>query len=236
MIYLDSLSYIIGNPYLKPSYSDNFEIGLILWKKLNFTASVETEKNPIIFVGINDDNNTDITRFTYMNLNKAKFYNTGLSYSITKGNYTLALNSNLMFPDMTINYMNREKKIRKMMSSFTFNNSYNIPNIDITVFLNFNYRGPGDYEIRRFTEQHSLIAGVRKNFLKDRLKATITMYDILHKNSGGNYDTEYGNISEGMRINQDTRFLRISLSYTFNNIKTRVKSNSANQKELNRLY
>lgn len=236
VIYLDSLSYIIGNPYLKPSYSDNFEIGLILWKKLNFTASVETEKNPIVFVGINDDNNTDITRFTYMNLNKAKFYNTGLSYSITKGNYTLALNSNLMFPDMTINYMNREKKIRKMMSSFTLNNSYNIPNIDITVFLNFNYRGPGDYEIRRFTEQHSLIAGVRKNFLKDRLKATITMYDIFHKNSGGNYDTEYGNISEGMRINQDTRFLRISLSYTFNNIKTRVKSNSANQKELNRLY
>lgn len=236
MIYLDSLSYIIGNPHLKPSYSDNLEIGLILWEKLNFTASLEYEKNPIIFVGINDDNNPDITKFTYLNLDNAKFYNVGASYSLTKGNYTLALNSNLMFPDMTISYLNIEKKIRKMMPSFTINNSYSFPNIGMSLFLNFNYRGKGDYGISRFTEQHSLIAGIRKNFLKDRLKATLTMYDIFHKNSGGNYNTEYGNISEGMRINQDTRFLRISLSYTLNNIKSSVKSSSANQKELNRLY
>lgn len=236
MIYLDSLSYIIGNPHLKPSYSDNLEIGLILWEKLNFTASLEYEKNPIIFVGINDDNNPDITKFTYLNLDNAKFYNVGASYSLTKGNYTLALNSNLMFPDMTISYLNIEKKIRKMMPSFTINNSYSFPNIGMSLFLNFNYRGEGDYGISRFTEQHSLIAGIRKNFLKDRLKATLTMYDIFHKNSGGNYNTEYGNISEGMRINQDTRFLRISLSYTLNNIKSNVKRNSANQKELNRLY
>lgn len=234
IVYLDSLSYLVGNSYLRPSYSDNVEIGFRL-KNLNFTANMQRETNTIVYVGVNDEDNPDVTKFTFQNLDRAFYYNLGASYSLTKGNYSLDANYNILFPDMTIVYMDQEMKVQKAMSSFTLNNSYNLPNKSLTLFLDFSYRSSGNYQIQYFCGQSALNTGVRKSFLKDKLKLTMTMYDLFHKNSGGNYNTNYGNISEGMRINQDTRFFRINLSYTFNSLKTKIKAESASQSELERL-
>lgn len=233
-IYLDSLSYIIGNPDLRPSFSNDYELGISFLNGFNFTFGVEDIKNPVIFTGVNDETNQDITKFTYINLDKARYYTFGLSYSLTKGIYSGAASYSLICPDMKIPFLNEEKKLKKAMSIVSLNNSFSVTN-NISLFCDFRYRGPGEYGIADWKEQYNLSAGIRGRFLKQSLNISLLASDILHKNSSGNYDEKFGNITNGMRINQDTRFVRLTVRYTFNNIKSRVKRNTKINDELNRI-
>jgi outer membrane receptor for ferrienterochelin and colicin len=233
-IYLDSLAYIIGNPLLKPSFSNYYEISFLFWKDLNLSFSYEKITNPTIFAGMNDERNQDITKFSYINLDKGKYYNINLSYSLSKGNYSGAASFNLSCPDFKIPYLDSIHKIRKVMSVFSITNSYSI-NKNLSLFCDFRYRGPREYGIAYWKEQYNLSAGIRYSLLKNSINISLLFNDILQKNSSGNYDEKYNNISNGMRINQDTRLARFAIRYNFNNIKSKVKRNISNQKELNRL-
>jgi len=233
-IYLDSLSYIIGNPDLRPSFSNDYELGISFLNGFNFTFGVEDIKNPVIFTGINDETNQDITKFTYINLDKARYYTFGLSYSLTKGIYSGAASYSLICPDMKIPFLNEEKKLKKAMSIISLNNSFSVTN-KISLFCDFRYRGPGEYGIADWKEQYNLSAGIRGRFLKQSLNISLLASDIFHKNSSGNYDEKFGNITNGMRVNQDTRFVRLTVRYTFNSINSRVKRNTKINDELNRI-
>ena len=233
-IYLDSLSYIIGNPNLTPSFSTDYELGISFMGGFNFTFGVEDIKNPVIFTGVNDETNPDITKFTYINLNKARYYSFGLSYSLTKGIYSGAASYSLICPDMTIPFLNEEKKLTKAMSTISLNNSFSLTN-KISLFCDFRYRGPGEYGIADWKEQYNLSAGIRGSFLKKSLNISLLASDILHKNSSGNYDEKFGNITNGMRISQDTRFVWLTVRYVFNNMQSRVKRNTQVNDELNRI-
>jgi outer membrane receptor protein involved in Fe transport len=233
-IYLDSLSYIIGNPLLKPSFSNYYELGVSLWKDLNITFGYEDISSPTVFIGTNDEKNQDITKFSYINLDKGKYYTLGLIYSLSKGKYNGIVSYNLSIPDFSIDYLNSVHKIKKAMSTISVTNSYTLSN-NFSIFCDFRYRGPGEYGIAYWKEQYNLSTGIRSNFFQKRLTISLLFNDILQKNSSGNYDERYNNIFNDMRINQDTRFLRLTIRYNINNINSTLKKRSSNQEELNRL-
>jgi hypothetical protein len=233
-IYLDSLSYIIGNPFLKPEYSNYYEIGLLFRKNLTMTLGYEQITQPIIFVGMNDETNPDVTKFSYINLNKGKYYRGGLSYKLSKGKYSGAASVSVSVPNFRIPYLEGERRIRKSMTFLSITNNYKLSNT-FSLFCDFRYRSPGEYGISYLKGQYNLSAGIRSNFLKNNLNISLLCNDILQKNSNGNYDEKYNNISNGMRINQDTRLIRLTVRYNFNNINSRIKKNTSHQKELNRL-
>jgi hypothetical protein len=201
---------------------------------LNITLGYENISCPRVFVGTNDEVNQDVTKFSYINLDKGKYYSLGLIYSLSKSKYSGVASYNLSFPDFTINYLDRERKIKKAISTVSVTNSYTLNN-NFSLFCDFKYRGPGEYGISYWLEQYNLSAGIRAGFFQKTLNISLLFNDILQKNSSGNYDEKYNNISNGMRINQDTRLLRLTIRYNINNINSRVKKRSSNQEELNRL-
>jgi hypothetical protein len=135
---------------------------------------------------------------------------------------------------MKIPFLNEEKKLKKAMSIISLNNSFSVTN-KISLFCDFRYRGPGEYGSADWKEQYNLSAGIRGRFLKQSLNISLLASDIFHKNSSGNYDEKFGNITNGMRVNQDTRFVRLTVRYTFNSINSRVKRNTKINDELNRI-
>jgi hypothetical protein len=77
----------------------------------------------------------------------------------------------------------------------------------------FDYQSPIASGIFRFKPVYGLDLGVRKTFLKDRLSARLGVYDLFYTRNSG-LTANYSNINMRLDNRGESRYVRLSLSYS----------------------
>ncbi len=233
LFYIDSLSYRIGNPKLKPTFIDNVTLGIGLFKKINLSFEYNNVINDRVFVVLNDDTNPNILKSTTINIPESKRLVAVMDYNYSGKKYSIYSSVGADFSIIDIPYLDDINKIRAPMYFISINNDYTI-NDNILIYCNFNYLSSGPYQNIIFDESYNLSAGASFNLLQKRLKIIIEINDIL-RSSNMSWHSQYGNIESGQIPDYDYQSLKFTLKYNFNQFKSVFKKYSGTQEELHRL-
>ncbi len=231
--YLDSLSYSIGNPLLKPTLSDNFELGLLLFKHLSVIFDYTKQDDRINQVAISDENNPHITKYAFININKAEFYSASISYNFSKKFYTNYTSFNISKPFIKVPYLNATRIIQKPVWTFQMNNEFIILK-NTTFYVDFDYESSGDWGMTYWGKSYNLSAGIYTKLFNKKLFLSLAVNDLLRTYTYSWHD-KYANIESGEMGYKDTRWLKITVKYNFNQFKNIFEKKSSNKQDLNRL-
>ena len=219
-IFNNRLNYSVGNPYIKPQYSHNFELEL---------SHNEFITNSFSFVSMNDG----IYTFSYMrdsSISIDTVYNFGLkqmtSYNLfiqkqLNSFYRVQLNSTFAWMNYSgiIDGNDINSTIFAMRTSL--NNDIMLPkNIKLQVLVS--YSSPYKDGFQNYSQQASVNIALQKRFLKNKLNVVIGFRDLFYSDYSS-VTTNLPNQSYYSLTKKDSRRIRINLTYTFGKIKIENK-------------
>jgi outer membrane receptor protein involved in Fe transport len=232
-VYFDSLSYSIGNPFLRPEYSDNMELNLVI-HDFRFSAGYTQKKDFIIYTAENDDVNPDVTKWTYFNINRSQTVFLGVVYYKAWKNYTINAEAYVNKPFVEVTYLNSIIKRNQPTYFFSLSNHFNIKK-NLTFNCDFSYQSEGNDGITYWDSSCNLSAGILWKVYKNRLHLSLNINDILKTDKSNCWEDRYGNIITGMKSDRDTRYVRLGIKFIINDMKNNIKGRFNNNEELNRL-
>ncbi|MCX2679739.1 outer membrane beta-barrel family protein [Galbibacter sp. EGI 63066] len=222
-IYTSSNTYAEGNPFLQPSFSDNFEFTYMYNSKLrtNVFLNILNDGYGTIFTSDPEENIQTITRENYY-----KQYQYGISESYTADITSWWQSRN------AINLTNRETKIYDVIDATPLNGMqiYFSSNNTISLFtstklqLDYWYSSPfktGLFEIGK--PQSSFNVGIKQSILGDNLQLVLLFNDVFNRSQLREYNSAVNGIKQSYYEDNSNRFFRFSLTYTFGNDDTSVK-------------
>lgn len=220
--YINTNSYSVGNPFLQPSFSDNFEFSHVYKNKLNSSVflGITTDGSGTVFTSDAENQTQIITRENYY-----KQYNYGVteSFSFNKLAWFKSDNSiNLLgyYTKFTKNFGAKPKN--GVQVYLTSNNTFSLSE-KTKLQINSYYSSQHNRGLFSVGEMFDLSFGVQHNF-KNNLKMSLLFSDVFNTASLNNYVSTINGIEQIYRQNESSRNVRISLSYDFGNKKVNVKN------------
>lgn len=233
VFYEDSLSYISGNPWVKPSYNQEISIGTD-WKNLSFSLSYAHCKNARVQTFIKDEDPSNITRMTPINLDKSQGASANLMYAFTRNKISIYSSIGADLPLQEVPYLDRIRKIRKLAWHASINCEYAI-NDKFKLHGDFFYNSANESLLTYQYSTNALNIGLRIALLKNKLIMDIYGTDLLQGSNFNNVYDKYLNIYSGTRGKGDFRGIKFSVSYVlFNSDKISIKSQRGNASLLDR--
>lgn len=233
VFYEDSLSYISGNPLVKPSYNQEISIGTD-WRNLSFSLSYTHGKNARVQTFIKDEDPSDITRMIPINLDKSQSVSTNLIYALIRNKISLYASVGADLPIQEVPYLNQIRKIRKLAWHTSIQCEYAI-NDKFKLHGDFFYNSAYESLLTYQYSTNALNIGLRMAWLKNKLIIDIYGTDLLRGSNFNNLYDKYLNIYSGTRGKGDFRGIKFSISYVlFNSGKISVKSRRGNADLLDR--
>ncbi len=233
-IYINDNSYSEGNPFLQPSFTDNFE----------FSHSYKKNTNTSVFLNITNDgsgtlftpNETNqiqiVTRENYYNQ-----YSFGISESFSYNKISWWNNQNSV---SIIGYKTTFTKdfgsAPKNGTLFTMSSNNTFTISENTKFqINSWYRSKHSNGLFSVGEMYDLSFGLQHHFKKSNIKVSLLANDVLNTASLNNYKSVVNGIEQVYRQNRSSRNFEIGIFYTFGNNKIKEnKRGFGNDDEQNR--
>ncbi|WP_433829393.1 TonB-dependent receptor domain-containing protein [Flavobacterium anhuiense] len=234
-VYINSNSYSEGNPFLKPSFSDNFELAHSYKEVLRTSIFVNAITNGygVVFTSNPETNTQIITRENYF---KGLNYGLGESYSASFADWWQSEN--------TLYFLGSETKFIKDINAtpsnslqidFTTNNTF-ILGKNTKLQIDFNYSTPfksGLYEIG-YTSSFDI--GFKQDLLNKTLQIAFLANDIFNTSYLKDFTSVVNGVKQVYSQNESNRFVRLSVIYNFGNKKINLKErNFGNQEERKRV-
>lgn len=214
--YMDPYAVDQGNPYLKPQFTDNFEIGYN-YKEVSFSINYANTKDLITQISQQDEV-TRIVSVIRQNLGRAQNYSANLYFpvKITKW-WNMQNNASLYYNKFSDgNLEGAAYSAGKLAYNFNTSQSFILPD-NFTVEISFWYNSPKVYGVEQTTiAQYALNAGIQKNMLNKKLKLRLNMDDILLTNYWKGA-LDYQNVNLRVTNRYTSRRANISISYSFGN-------------------
>lgn len=231
--YINANSYSVGNPFLQPSFSDNFEFSHLFKNKLNSSIflSITDDGSGTVFTSDAENQTQIITRENYFTQ-----YNYGVteSYSFNKIRWLRSDNSiNLLgyYTEFTENFGAEPKN--GLQVYLTSNNTVSLSK-NTKLQINSYYSSQHDRGLYSVGEMFDLSFGFQHNF-NNGLQLSLLFSDAFNTASLNNYVSTVNGIEQIYRQNESSRNLRVSLTYDFGNKKVNVKNrNFGNDEEQKR--
>lgn len=223
--YINPYSFAKGNPYLRPSYNDNIELGYSYKNKFTATLYYQQIKDSYSqLVTFNDG----IKIIDYANMFDQTNYGMNLGYNdILFKFWELSASANLY-------YSKSNGIIPEVVGQKAFNMYYNINNTftlntrkTIAMFANFTQQLPGSSGNFR-SDGYSFLSLGAKLFLMDKKLQINASVDDVFKKAISKGESIFTDSVMKYRNYYDYRGLNLSVSYTFGNNK--VKGASRNVK------
>jgi len=225
-----------GNPFLRPNYIMNYQATYSFMQKLTITNSYSVTKDffASIFEIVGENGNRIIPR----NMERATNYGVAISYpqTITKDwDFIAFLNGNRN--TYKGNLEGTEIDLTGTFFNVRIQNNIKLPlgiTMDMSYFQESGFIWRGSINVKG---NKDLSFGLRKEFFDKNLQIRITGADILKTTNQYFYNGFYGGIQlDGVREFDSQRF-GIGATWKFGNqsIKTKKKSTSGMDEELNRL-
>jgi hypothetical protein len=233
-VYINSNSYSEGNPFLKPSFSDNFELAHSYKEILRTSVfmNVTTNGYGVIFTSIPETNTQIITRDNYF---KGLNYGVGESYSAGFAEWWQSENSLYFLGSKTefIKDINATPS-NSLQIDFSTNNTF-ILGKTTKLQVDFSYSTPfknGLYEIGYVS---SFDIGFKQDLFNKTLQVAFLANDIFNTSYLKDFVSVVNGVKQVYSQNESNRFVRLSVVYNFGNKKINVKDrNFGNQEERKR--
>ena len=231
--YLNNLSYSVGNPMLQPTVNQNATLDITLWEHFNLFASYDYYKNPVLLSGTQDSVDPETIAFTPVNIDRSEEWNVGISYNNEWQWFALGVDGGVSIPRVQIPFLGelvartKESHYLQLSTDFTVTPS-------TFLSLNWNYQSRCIDLMTDYSESHDLSVSLTHYLLRRRLSFHVSFNDILNKSHSDWFD-KYGFVESGQRNRMDSRNVRFTLRYNFNNYRNAYRRKSNYDNELERL-
>lgn len=222
--FVDQYLTEIGNPSLRPQFTQNME------------ANVSVDEKPILAVGVNDTKDifsivtyqSDTSRSqayrTYDNLGKNReWYFRGLGALPPGGRFFFVLGAQYNYNIYEGLYDNKPLSFKKGTWTFFTYQTFKIDKRS-TITLNGFLRLKGQQQLYEISSFGALNTSVNRKFLKEKLIVTLSLNDIFATNKN-NFTLNQGSVNASGIRQSDTRRAGINIRYNFG---IRKKEENAN--------
>ncbi len=214
--YLDQYTYSQGNPFLKPQYTQSFELSYTYNKSINVSLGYSKTTDVITEVIRTVNKATYVTQF---NLQTQNAYNLNVNAPFTFAKWWTG---NLNFNGFYLGFksdsllggnLNKGKAAfeAKVLNTFTMGNGFKAE-------LSGNYQSPLVYGVFNIKPQYAVDAGLSKTFLNKKLNAKFSVSDIFNTRTN-NLTSNYQNTNIAIYQKRDSRIALLTLTYNFGNSK-----------------
>nr|MBC7612501.1 outer membrane beta-barrel protein [Pseudopedobacter sp.] len=214
--FLDQKTYSQGNPSLKPTYANSFEINYTIKDTYSFSLQYNHIKDFMYTVyQQNDNNQVAITTRSNFDYRKTIGFEFDIPKDITKWlSIDLSLQNYYEFFKYTSTFSG-EVKNRSFSGLYNLNATFKLPK-GYNALLNLHYETPLAYAIYQFKPLYFANFGLSKSIFKKAGNVRFTFTDIFDTNSY-RYSSNLYNLDLVAKEKRETRSLRLSFSYKFGN-------------------
>lgn len=231
--YSTPFNFAEGNPFLQPSFSDNFEISFVYKNSYSmfYVSHINDGFDQVTLVEPNSITQRVFPINFYNQLNTG-FYQ-GYSFNLKN---VWENNSNVsVFYTKTNSKSSNVLGVEAWSGSIRTNNAFILDkNKRFRAELNFNYQLPsiaGSYELSSF---YQLDLGLRGNFLNNKLNVIINGVDVFKTNKQ-TFSQTVNNIQQENFDYRDVRRVRLTVVYNFGKSFKMNKKSEANKDEKSRI-
>jgi iron complex outermembrane receptor protein len=233
-IYINSNSYSEGNPFLKPSFSDNFELAHSYKEVLRTSVFVNIIENGygVIFTSNPETKTQIVTRENYF---KGLNYGLGESYSASFRDWWQSENS--------VYFLGSETKFIKDINAvpsnslqidFSTNNTF-ILGKTTKLQIDFSYSTPFKSGLYEVGYASSFDIGFKQDLFNNKMQIALLANDIFNTSYLKDFVSVVNGVKQVYSQNESNRFVRLSVVYNLGNKKINMKErNFGNQEERKR--
>lgn len=233
-IYINSNSYSEGNPFLQPSFSDNFEFAHSYKEILRTSVFVNSVTNGygVLFTSNPETNTQIVTRENYF---KNLSYGVGESYSATFADWWHSENS-LYFLGAKTEFIKdiNATPSNSLQIDFSTNNTF-VLGKTTKLQLDFSYATPFKSGLYEVGYASSFDIGFKQDLFNKTMQIAFLANDIFNTSYLKDYTSIVNGVKQVYSQNESNRFVRLSVVYNFGNKKINVKERAfGNQEEKKR--
>lgn len=222
VFFLDKYTYNKGNPFLKPQYTDSYELHYT-WNSTINAALNYSRTTDVITEIILTDTVTKASYQTNMNLQVQNAYSLNINSPFTIAKWwTGNANLNMFYLGFKSNDLlgarlsnGRVAYQAKLSQTFSFIKGYKLE-------LFSNYQSPLTYGIYDIHPQYSTDAGISHTFADKRATIKFSVSDIFNTRTN-NISSMYQSVNLEIRQKGETRVSRLSFTYNFGNTKIKAR-------------
>ena len=231
--YRDQYSYVVGNPFLLPHFSNSIEVTHSYKKILTNTFSYTRINNVMVPYTIQNDT-TKVTTETIKNMKYSDAYTyTFFLQQQVQTWWELSLNGVLSYLDYKGDIQGVPFKTGGLYYNGYFTNTLlfsKSTKLEITGF----YRGPKYTGITEVKSRWMLSLALKRTFFKEKIDCTVGINDIFYTLIGKS-SVNFANQNWNYAQTSDTRRVIVSLNYNFGKIKVIERQTQSNEQEKERL-
>ncbi|GAA4238911.1 outer membrane beta-barrel family protein [Postechiella marina] len=222
-IYVSSNTYNQGNPFLQPSFNDNFELKHTFKNKLttNIFYNIRSNASGIIFTSSIEDNTQIVTRENFFNQ-----YTIGIgqSYVYNKLSWIQSVNNfNLIHVKSKFNNAINAQPQNGISYVASTSNTFKIDNQN-KIQLDANYNSKAKSDLFSIGDSYSIDLGYSTSFLDKSLNFSVLVKDIFATSYLNNLESNVNGVRQVYGQNRNNRYVRFSLNYNFGNKKIKGKN------------
>ncbi|TPG44173.1 outer membrane beta-barrel family protein [Flavobacterium pectinovorum] len=233
-VYISSNSYSEGNPFLKPSFSDNFEFThsykTIL--RTNVFLNAITDGYGVIFTANPETLTQVVSRDNYF---KGINYGIGETYSANFADWWQSENS-VYFLGSKIKFIKdiNATPANSLEVDFSTNNTFSLSKTS-KLQVDFSYTSPYKSGLYATGYVSSLNIGFKQDLLNKTMQIAFLVNDIFNTSYLKDDVSIVNGVKQVYSQNESNRFARLSVVYNFGNNKIKVQERGfGNQDEKNR--
>jgi hypothetical protein len=232
-IYKDSLTYVAGNPQLKPTLRDDINLNVNFYR-FNFMIGYTVYRNSISTEDIPDSTNPDITISTYGNMkNPYRMLAMSVSHSFNHPVFSNMSSLNYQKPDLSITFNNETLRLKRPIFFFQTSGNLNILK-NTSLDYSFFYKSSGDVRNLRYKSVSNLSAGLSHYLMNRKMMLSLSVEDILNRRKTNRWTSYSNNVSYTMDSSPDTRSLVVTLRYNWG-VSNRIQKKTSDTDNINRL-
>lgn len=212
--YIDEFLSEVGNPSLRPQFTNNYE------------ANISVDERPILAAGINEtkdiftnviyqaDSSRSQAFRTYDNLGKNKeWYLRGLGAIPPGGRYFFVIGAQYNHNFYQGFYEGKPFSFKRGTWTFFTYQTFKVDKRSV-ITLNGFYRLKGQQQFYELSEFGALNASINRKFLKDKLILTLSINDMFYTNKN-DFSIQQGSVNAAGTRLADTRRWGINIRYNF---------------------
>ncbi|HEA21614.1 hypothetical protein LCGC14_0928610 [marine sediment metagenome] len=234
--YIDQYTFRFGNPFLKPQYTDTYNIGYLLKNKYKFDFSYSNTKDAIAFILLTDPETQSISQ-TDANLNGFNSYSLNVNAPIkVTDRWNTYNNLSVYYNQYKSNEIEGAPlQLEKLAWQLSTTHTFTIDD-RLSAELSANYVSPNVYGVFNLKSYYGIDLGVGRTFFDDKMNVKFSINDILYTKGKRTTFSTLPNSSYDINTNYNSRIFRLSVSYEFGNIKLKSSEKRGGaEEEKNRL-
>ncbi|MBP8067451.1 MAG: TonB-dependent receptor [Pedobacter sp.] len=234
--YLDQYTYNKGNPFLKPQYTNSFELSYTFMEKYLLSVNYSHVNDVIMQVLLPDEERKALYQ-TNANLAENVTYGANLNVPIKFAKWW-DMNNNLNVFYLSFkspNLAGNALKTGKTSFQYKMQNSFTIVK-GLTAELIGSYESPLDYGTIRMGSRYFMDMGLSKSLFNKKASLKLAMSDVFNINEQ-NITSAYPGLKYDLYQKNETQMGRISFTYRFgkNEIKPARRRTTGTEAEQGRI-